>query len=160
MGYNSDSTDNENDYGYQIINTNDNSYVIVGEAGNAPNDQDVVLIKVDSDGNEIGGIIAPEISVPIAAHTGWTLRHADIGGESQLLMFAGGTIPFPATESARLTAGDPRPSIESRYMSRDEYLSKVRASAEVLVSERYLLETDIETSVSLGERMWNYFTVH
>ena len=73
---------------------------------------------VDSDGNEIGGIIAPEISVPIAAHTGWTLRHADIGGESQLLMFAGGTIPFPATESARLTAGDPRPSIESRYKSR------------------------------------------
>ena len=75
-------------------------------------------------------------------------------------MFAGGTIPFPATESARLTAGDPRPSIESRYKSRDEYLSKVRASAEVLVSERYLLETDIETSVSLGERMWNYFTDH
>ena len=113
---------------------------------------------VDSDGNEIGGIISPEISVPVAAHTGWTLRHADIGGEGQLLMFAGGTIPFPATESDRLTTGDPRPSIEARYTNRDEYLSKVRASAEALVSERYLLEIDIETSVSLGERMWDYFT--
>jgi len=115
---------------------------------------------VNSDGNEIAGIIPPEISVPIAAHTGWTLRHSDIGGESQLLMFAGGTIPFPATELDRITTGDPRPSIETRYTNRDEYLSQVRKSAEELVSERYLLERDIETSVSLGKRMWNYFTDH
>ncbi len=75
-------------------------------------------------------------------------------------MFAGGTIPFPATESDRIIIGDPRPSIETRYTNRDEYLSQVRKSAEELVSERYLLERDIETSVSLGKRMWNYFTDH
>src|SRR5436309_1302773 len=35
---------------------------------------------VDSDGNEVGGIVLPELAVPLATHTGWNLRHADIGG--------------------------------------------------------------------------------
>ena len=50
---------------------------------------------VDSDGNEVAGITMPEISVPLAAHTGWNLRHPDIGGTiPSRLMFAGGVIPF------------------------------------------------------------------
>ena len=113
---------------------------------------------VNSDGNEIGGIIAPEIAVPVAAHTGWTLRHPDVGGDKQLLVFAGGTIPFPITQSQRLSAGDPRPSIEERYSSRDDYLDQVKEAAEELVESRYLLPEDVEVSVSLASRMWDCFT--
>ena len=117
-----------------------------------------LVSAVNSDGNEIGGIIAPEIAVPVAAHTGWTLRHPDVGGYKQLLVFAGGTIPFYATQSQRLSAGDPRPSIEERYSSKDDYLDQVKEAAEELVESRYLLSKDVEVSVELASRMWDWFT--
>jgi hypothetical protein len=113
---------------------------------------------VNSDGNEVGGIIAPEVAVPVAAHTGWTLRHPDVGGDKQLLVFAGGTIPFSATQSQRLSAGDPRLSIEERYSSKDDYLDQVKEAAEELVESRYLLPEDVEVSVALASRMWDWFT--
>jgi hypothetical protein len=113
---------------------------------------------VNSDGNEVGGIIAPEIAVPVAAHTGWTLRHPDVGGDKQLLVFAGGTIPFSATQSQRLSTGDPRLSIEERYSSKDDYLDQVKEAAGELVESRYLLPEDVEVSVALASRMWDWFT--
>ncbi|MDA1258544.1 MAG: alpha/beta hydrolase domain-containing protein, partial [Chloroflexi bacterium] len=80
-----------------------------------------LVSAVDADGNEIAGVTLPEIAVPIAATTGWTLRHPAVGGETQLLVFGGGTIPFAATRAEREISGDPRPSIEERYASKDEY---------------------------------------
>jgi len=41
---------------------------------------------VDADGNEVGGIVLPELAAPLATHTGWNLRHPDIGGAAQLLV--------------------------------------------------------------------------
>ncbi|MEC9366775.1 MAG: alpha/beta hydrolase domain-containing protein [Chloroflexota bacterium] len=113
---------------------------------------------VNADGNEIDGIIAPEIAVPVAAHTGWTLRHPDVGGDKQLLVFAGGTIPFSATRSERSSTGDPRLSIEERYSSKADYLDQVRAVAEDLVGAKYLLGEDVEVSVLLASRMWDWFS--
>lgn len=112
---------------------------------------------VNDDGNEIAGIVAPEISVPLAAHTGWTLRHQDVGGATQLLMYAGGTIPFARDEKARISNGDPRPSIGERYKDRDDYLKQVRVAADLLVAKGYLLHRDIEISISLASRMWSCF---
>jgi hypothetical protein len=105
-----------------------------------------------------GVIVAPEIAVPVAAHTGWTLRHPDVGGDKQLLVFAGGTIPFSATQSQRLSAGDPRLSIEERYSSKDAYLDQVKEAAGELVESRYLLPEDVEVSVAVASRMWDWFT--
>ena len=113
--------------------------------------------SVNADGNETAGIVAPEISVPLATHTGWTLRHSNIGGESQLLMYAGGTIPFYLTEGRRREVNDIRPSIEERYLDRKDYLDKVRVEAEELVSQRYLLKRDIDVSLELASRMWDHF---
>ena len=113
--------------------------------------------SVNADGNETAGIVAPEISVPLATHTGWTLRHSDIGGESQLLMYAGGTIPFYLTERRRREVDDIRPSIEERYLDRKDYLDKVRVEAEELVSQRYLLKRDIDVSLEIASRMWDHF---
>jgi hypothetical protein len=109
---------------------------------------------VDTDGNEVAGVILPELRVPLATHTGWNLRHPDIGGAEQWLVFAGSTLPFPKTERERVAAGDPRPSIAERYRSRDDYLARVRAAAEALVKERWLLEEDVETSLAFAARMW------
>ena len=110
---------------------------------------------VDADGNERAGIPLPELTVPLATHTGWTLRHPDIGGAEQLLVFAGGTLPFARTRAAREAAGDPRPSIAERYASREDYLARVRAAAVALCAERHLLQEDVELSVARAARMWD-----
>jgi hypothetical protein len=110
---------------------------------------------VDADGNEGAGVILPELAVPLATHTGWNLRHPDIGGAEQLLVFAGATLPFAKTRAAREVAGDLRPSIAERYASRDDYLARVRAAAQRLAREGYLLEEDIDTSMGFAARMWD-----
>ena len=117
-----------------------------------------LVSAVDADGNEIAGVMLPEIAVPIAATTGWALRHAETGGETQLLVFAGGTIPFAATRTQREADGDPRPSIEERYPSKDAYLQRVRVAGEALVTERYLLKEDIKVSVAEASKFWDWFT--
>ncbi|OGK96527.1 MAG: hypothetical protein A3D33_00580 [Candidatus Rokubacteria bacterium RIFCSPHIGHO2_02_FULL_73_26] len=113
------------------------------------------MSAVDGDGNEVAGIALPELAVPLATHTGFNLRHPDIGGAAQLLVFAGATLPFARTRAERAAAGDPRPSIEERYASREDYLARVRRAAEALVGERWLLEEDVELSVARAARMWD-----
>jgi Alpha/beta hydrolase domain len=117
-----------------------------------------LVSAVDADGNETGGIALPEVAVPLGSHTGWTLRHAEIGGEAQRLVFAGATIPFPRTRAEREASGDPRPSIAERYRSRDDYLERVRRAAVALASERYILDEDIDLTVALAARAWDHWT--
>ena len=115
-----------------------------------------LVSAVDDDGNEVAGIAVPEITVPVAAHTGWSLRHPDIGGAEQLLYFAGATLPFARTRDERARSGDLRPSIEERYPSRAAYLERVRAAARALVAARHLLEDDVDLSVTFAARMWDW----
>jgi len=110
---------------------------------------------VDDDGNERAGIAVPELTVPLASHTGWNLRHPDVGGTEQLLYFAGATLPFARTRAERERAGDARPAIAERYRSREDYLARVREVAKALVTARYLLEEDVDTSIAFAARMWD-----
>jgi len=110
---------------------------------------------VDDDGNERAGIPVPEVTVPLATHTGWNLRHADIGGADQMLYFAGATLPFAKTRAERERAGDPRPSIAERYRSREDYLERVREAARKLAAAGYLLDEDIDTSLGYAGRFWD-----
>jgi hypothetical protein len=111
---------------------------------------------LDQDGNEVCGIVLPFHSVPLATHTGWNLRHADMGGEGQILSsggasggtLAGSTIPFPATREDREASGDPRMSIEERYSSRGDYLDKVAQAARGLIEQGYVLAEDLDVIVS------------
>src|SRR5207249_1885103 len=59
---------------------------------------------------------------------------------------------------AREASGDPRPSIEERYRSRDGYLERVRRAAAALVAQRFMLEEDIELTVALAARAWDHWT--
>ena len=107
---------------------------------------------VDQDGNEVCGIRLPLQTVPLATHTGWNLRHPDIGGAGQTLAsggasggtLIGATIPFPATREARQASGDPRRSIAERYTSKADYLEQVRQAAQTLVQAKYLLAEDAD----------------
>jgi hypothetical protein len=72
-------------------------------------------------------------------------------------MFAGGTLPFAADETARHASGDARPSIAARYATRDDYLTRVRQAAERLVQQRYLLAEDIDVCLAQARKFWEYF---
>lgn len=112
----------------------------------------VLVPAVDADGNETAGIILPMVVVPLATHTGWNLRHREIGGAGQILSsggatggtLAGATIPFPATKEERLAAGDPRLSIAERYPSPEAYQAQIQAAARDLMTQGYLLSEDLD----------------
>ncbi len=110
----------------------------------------VRVSAVDADGNEIGGIRMPDVTVPVATHTGFNPRHPDTGGGTQLLEYLGSSLPFAPTADVRQRLGDPRPSIDERYRNRDDYLDRVRQAAEALVAQRFLLDEDIELCLDLA----------
>ena len=98
--------------------------------------------KTDSDGNDIAGVRLPDVTVPLATYTGWALRagpQANDGCEA-----AGQYIPFAKTETDRLAAGDPRPSVEARYPSFGEYNSAVMRAIDGLVKDRLMLCEDAD----------------
>jgi len=110
---------------------------------------------VDADGNEIGGLKAPQVAVPLAVHTGWNLRNPSIGSPDELFSMVGSYIPFARTKAAREKHHDPRPSIEERYKSREDYLKRVESAAKTLVAGGYLLEQDVPKLVERGAAEWD-----
>jgi len=107
--------------------------------------------QVDRDGNEIAGIKSALVENPLGTYTGWNVAATGfMKGKS--CGFSGGFIPFAATRAERSASGDPRPSIEERYSSRDAYVARVRSSASRLVRERLLLEEDAERIVAAAEQ--------
>ena len=121
---------------------------------------------VDDDANEIAGIAMPIITVPLATHAGWNLRHQDIGGGGQVLStggasggtLRGSTIPFAVTRRERESTGDKRLSIEERYASKEQYLQLVKKAAEDLIGRRYLLEEDLEPVIEQASQLYDYMT--
>jgi len=112
--------------------------------------------QVDADGNELAGIRVPEVSVPLATTTGWNFRAERVGNPSTIYALLGAYVPFARTRAERETAHDPRPSVEERYRIRDEYLQRIRAAAEALVKERFLLAGDVADVVQRATRHWEH----
>jgi hypothetical protein len=116
-----------------------------------------MVSTVDEDGNEVAGVRLPDISVPLGTHTGWALRHPDIGGEGHNVPLQGSVVPFPRTAKEREERGDPRRSIEERYASKEDYLARVRRAADDLAQERYILEEDVARIVDGASARWDAF---
>jgi hypothetical protein len=112
---------------------------------------------IDRDGNDVAGIRLPDLTVPLATHTGWNLRHPQIGASGQLLSLTGATVAFAATKEERDANGDPRPSIAERYPSRHAYLDRVRQAARQLVEDGYLLAEDLELVVDQAAERFDVF---
>jgi hypothetical protein len=106
-----------------------------------------LVSAIDTDGNEIAGIRLPDLTVPLATHTGWNLRHQEVGNPDLVIGITGGlagwTLPFPATRADREATGDPRVSIAERYRSREDYVRQVREAAQILVDKGYVLAEDV-----------------
>jgi len=100
--------------------------LVLGEARPA------VVSAVDAGGNEIAGVALPVVAVPVAAYTGWNPRRPVPELPNPLYEFLGSRLPLLA-----------RPA----HRERSAYEIAVRAVANQLVAERYLLPVDVEGTV-------------
>jgi hypothetical protein len=126
------------------------------ESGTYP----ILVSSMDEDCNEVAGIRLPDVAVPLATYTGWNVRHEEMGQGGLMTSGAplfGSTLVFPRTRAEREASGDPRRAIDERYASKEDYLARVRAAAETLVRDRYLLAEDIERVVAVAGQKWDVF---
>jgi hypothetical protein len=101
----------------------------------------VALVSdVDDDGNEVAGIRLPAVAAPTAAYTGWNPRRHVDGLPDVLYEFVGSRLP--------LQSGRERPD-------RKTYEAAVRAAALALVTDRFLLERDVERTVAEALRFYD-----
>jgi hypothetical protein len=118
----------------------------------------VFVQSTDANGNALGGIRHPLVDAPLATHVGWSLRASGYG-EGELFTIQGSMIPFAATEAERQRAGDPRPSLEARYASRDDWAAQLAAATDRLVHERLLLPEDGERLIAAARESWEVYQV-
>jgi hypothetical protein len=107
----------------------------------------VLVPATDADGNDIAGVRAPMVQVPLATYTGWNLR-ARGQGHGAMHEFSGSTIPFAESPEERAVTGDPRPSIAERYPDRAAYQAAIGAAARRLVAEGLMLEEDVARCIA------------
>jgi hypothetical protein len=110
----------------------------------------VFVSRVDSVGNEQGGIRSIEILVPLATYYPWLLRTGMPAATDRLVSFRGTFIPLPRTEAERRASGDSRPSIEMLYGNRAQFLKRVDDGISSLIARRLLLADD---STAARDRM-------
>ena len=116
----------------------------------------ILVPQVDADGNEVGGIMMPEVAVPLATYTGWNLFRSEAGPTDVLSSMQGSYIVFPRTRADRGRTGDSRKSIEERYASRAAYLGLVSEAALALVDDGYLLAEDIAPVLERAGLHWDH----
>jgi hypothetical protein len=110
----------------------------------------VLEMQVDADGNDLGGIRSVFLQTPIGTYTGWNLGRKD-RFENGMCNLQGSFIPFASTKAERIAAGDPRLSIEERYLTRDAYLAAFKKAAADLIAKRFLLPDDAALLVKRAE---------
>ncbi|HEX4555828.1 MAG TPA: alpha/beta hydrolase domain-containing protein [Xanthobacteraceae bacterium] len=104
----------------------------------------VLVPKVDRDGNETTGVVLPDVAVPVATTTGWSVRGAAAGGAGELCYLDGSYLPFAKTKAEREATGDGRLSLEERYQGPADYAAKIRDAAVALQKDGLLLPEDVE----------------
>ena len=119
----------------------------------------ILVPQVDADGNELAGIRAPELAVPLATYTGWNLFNERSGPANVVSSMQGSFIPFARTRADRANSNDPRRSIEERYPSRDQYLALITKAGNELIAKRYLLQADLPRILEQAATRWEFATV-
>jgi hypothetical protein len=113
---------------------------------------------VDAAGNDRAGIRLPEISVPLATHTGWNYRRPSIGAPDRLASEIGSYLPLPRTRADREKTGDGRMSIAERYASLEDYLGRIALAAVDLVREQFLLADDVPAVIERARAHYQWAT--
>ena len=110
----------------------------------------IVVPKTDADGNETSGIPSPLHQAPLGTYLGWNVTARGFQ-KGRRCGFTGGFIPFAKTKAERLSAGDPRLSLEERYRDHGGYVAAVKAAVARLLREHFLLQEDAERLMRQAE---------
>jgi hypothetical protein len=106
--------------------------------------------RVNEDGNETAGVPSVLMQAPLGTYLGWNVyRSGFFAGQG--CGFQGGWIPFARTKAERLANHDPRPSLEERYGTIENYVAIVKRAADQAVRDRFLLPDDAERIVHEAE---------
>jgi hypothetical protein len=114
----------------------------------------------DGDGNDKGGVRLIDLEVPLGTHTGWNRRAPETGFPWATARFDGSFVPFARTKAERKAAHDPRPSLEERYPTRDNYVQKVEAAADRQIAAGFLLPEDRARAVSEVTGLYDRILAH
>ncbi|MSQ96510.1 MAG: hypothetical protein EXR98_18435 [Gemmataceae bacterium] len=114
----------------------------------------VMVPKGDSDGNDLGMLLPPEVAMPLGTYTGWNLRSKAIGADGALANLQGSFIPFPTDPKS----ADPRPPVGKRYVDVMDYREFLDEACERLVKERYMVAEDRPRYQAYGTAMWGFVT--
>ena len=134
------------DFGPSFI-YNDLSGVITRQPPRIRQVLPTLVPRVNSDGNEIAGVASVLHQAPLGTYLGWNMQAAGFF-TGQLCGFEGGYVPFAATPAERQRSGDPRPSLEERYGTREGYACVVSRAAQSLVRDRFVLSEDASRLMS------------
>ena len=114
----------------------------------------------DADGNDRGGVRLIELEVPLGTHTGWNERDAETGFPWATARFDGSFQPFARTEAERRASGDPRPSLEARYPTRETFIRRLHAAAARQVAAGFLLPEDVDRAVAENLGLYDRILAH
>jgi len=101
----------------------------------------------DADGNPMGGLMLPDISVPVGTYSGRSTRGPGFA-PGELNSIFGAYRQFELTVEDRELSGDPRLSLAERYPGADSdaqnasYQEALMQAAEALVASGYMLPED------------------
>jgi hypothetical protein len=106
----------------------------------------MLVPRVDADGNELGGVPTVQVMAPLATYLGWniTAGPGETGYDGrpfhagQVCNYVGGMVPLFRTKAQRQAAGDPRLSLEERYVDHKGYVAAVKAAADTAACGGYL----------------------
>jgi hypothetical protein len=109
--------------------------------------------RVDADGNELGGVPVALLGAPLGTYLGWNITSAGARPfhQGQICNYVGGMIPFARSAAERRTNGDPRLSLEERYVDHGGYVDAVRRSAERAMTAGFLLKPDADKLIRQAE---------
>ena len=108
---------------------------------------------VDEDGNGLGGIQLPEVSVPLGTYQGFNPRKKEANAPNYLTRFYGSFWPFAITIAERDKSGDPRLSLAERYGEKESYLEMVISETNQLLDERLLIKEDADQIIETAKKI-------
>jgi hypothetical protein len=96
----------------------------------------------------------------LGTRLGWNTRSPRAGFAWATGRFDGSFLPFARTESERVAAGDPRPSIEARYGNREAFIAKVREAARLNVSQGFMRAEEVDAVVAAQANLFDRIMAH
>ncbi|GAB2600646.1 alpha/beta hydrolase domain-containing protein [Ramlibacter solisilvae] len=115
-------------------------------------DYAILVPQVDIDGNDKAGIRSIDVAAGLGTNTGWNYTNkpgvTDLAGSPLAPGLVGAYFPYPKTRADRLASGDPRLSLEERYVNQAGYVAAVTAAANDLVARRFMLRVDADAAIA------------